>query len=183
MPTYLSDQLYSLQSSTTVGGVAGGPQQIRGAEYRGKLKWRHFTLSNSGAAVPSPSLGGASLAIADVIVLGGAKVIERMVFGRVFFSAWGTSATLSIGKIDPNNSSNTAAAHYKALTSVATAGNWDFDTNIGEQIGADPEGDQSTGNTAPEFGSADIEITATVAGATPASTATLNGYFITSDGS
>ncbi len=181
-PEYVSDQLFQL-SPSSAGGIQGGPGQIRGAEFKGKVRWRHFTLSNSGAAVPSPSLGGASLAIADIIDLGGAKVIERMIFGRVYFSAWGTSATLSIGKKDPNNSSNTDAAHYKALTSVATAGTYDFDLNIGEQIGADPAGDQSTGNKTPSFGSADIIITATVAGATPAIDATLNGYYLTSDGS
>ena len=57
------------------------------------------------------------------------------------------------------------------------AGSFDFDSNMGEQVGADPAGDQSTGNKPPNFGSQDIQITATVAGTpTNSSVPVLNGY-------
>lgn len=180
MATYLCDQSYiEQQGPQPIGGVAGGTTQTRGAERKGKLHWKHFTLSNSGATTPSASLGGASLANGDVIILGSQNWQDRMVFGRLFYTAVGAGATASVGKQDPNNAANTDPVHYKAATSVAAAGNYDLDTNMGEQIGTDPSGAATdVGNRPPWFGSAPINITATMGGATPATSTVLNGYYV-----
>ena len=180
MATYGCDQAYTESTGATAsGGLAGAPQQTRGAERTGKVHWKHFTLSNSGASVPSPSLGGASLANGDVITLGGQRIIDRIIFGRFYFSAWGAGVTASVGKTDLNNSANTDAVHYKAATSVAAAGSFDLDTNMGEQVGADPTGAVTdTGNALPTFGSGPIQINLTIGGGTPAASATLNGYYL-----
>jgi hypothetical protein len=178
--TYLCDQSFiETMGATTVGGIGGAPQQTRGAERKGKLHWKHWTLSNSGAATPSASLGGASLAIGDVIVLGNQNWQDRMVFGRNFFSAAGAGTLMSVGKLDLNNAANTDAVHYKAATTVAAAGNYDLDTNMGEQMGTDATGAVTdVGNALPFFGSGSIQVTATITGAVPAVGTTLNGYFI-----
>lgn len=171
MADYFSDQLYSLLP-TNAAGLAGGSQQIRGTEFRGTLRIRHFTITNGSSA----SLGGVALANGDRLLLTYMKVIERIYFGRLYFTPNTTSLTLAVGKLDPNNSANTSATRYKAATSIATAGNYDLDLNMGEQVGADPKGDFSTGNKPPPFGSQDIVLTATYGGATPDAAATLNGY-------
>lgn len=172
MADYESDQLYSLRAVTGVAGLGGGPQQIRGTEFRQNVKIRHFTLTNGTSA----SLGGVALANGDRILLTRFKVIDRIYFGRFFYGPNTGSLTATVGKLDPNNSANTDAAHYKASVSLATAGSFDLDLNMGEQVGTDPAGDESTGNTAPNFGSQDIVLTMTYGGATPNAAATINGY-------
>lgn len=171
MADYFSDQLYSLLPTNTA-GLGGGSKQIRGTEFRGTLRIRHFTITNGTSA----SLGGVALANGDRLLLTYMKVIERIYFGRIYFTPSTASLTLAVGKLDPNNSANTDAGHYKAAVSIATAGSIDLDKNMGEQVGTDPKGDQSTGNVPPPFGSQDIVLTATYGGATPDAAATLNGY-------
>lgn len=171
MADYFSDQLFAL-APTNAAGVAGGLNQIRGTEFRGTLRIRHFTITNGTSA----SLGGVALANGDRLLLTYMKVIERIYFGRFYFTPSTASLTLAVGKLDPNNSANTDAGHYKAAVTIATAGNFDLDKNMGEQVGTDPAGDQTTGNKVPNFGSQDIVLTATYGGATPDAAATLNGY-------
>ena len=170
---------YALQLSqgtaTATAGLAGGPNLARSTEDAGPIRVKHATFT-----IPA---SGAGSQIADVIVLCNLGVFSRFYYAYVATSAWGTSATLSIGKIDPNNSSNTDSAHYAALTSVAAAGSFLTGLAVGEQVGVDPTGASTdTGNAAPYFGSADIQITATIAGAAPTAAGTLNVVIFYSDG-
>jgi hypothetical protein len=182
--TWLSDEMNTVWSGylsgTATAGVAGGPTQLRGTEFRAVAKFHRFTVE-CAATNPMPNAAAGNFATTDIIVLTRMKVIERIWFGRIYIGAgWGTGVTLTIGKTDLNNSSNTDAAHYKAATSVAAAGNFDLDLNMTEQVGDDPIGDQTTGQKIPQFGSGDIWITATIAGSVN-TTGTLIGYIITTE--
>jgi len=181
MPTWVSDQINTIYSGvlggTATAGVAGGPIFPRATEIRGIFKVYRFTVE---AATPNPIPGQAagSLAAGDTLVLAWLNPTERIYFGRVYFNAWTAGLTLSVGKLDKNNAANTDAVHYKAATSVAAAGTYDLDTNMTEQVGADPLGDQTTGNLIPMFGSDKVWITATIAGGTPAAGSTLTGFIM-----
>lgn len=174
MSTVYCSQLNS-GLATAVGGLAGGPNLARSTEDSGPVRVKHATFT-----VPSGS--GAGSQIGDIIVLANLGVFSRFYYAIVYNGAMGSSATISIGKIDPNNSTNTDSAHYVALTSVTSAGNFLCALNAGEQVGADPAGDQSTGNVPPAYGSQDVQITATVAGAALTAAAILNVIIFYSDG-
>jgi len=164
-----------------VAGVAGGPTQVRATEYRGIIKVHRFTVE---AATPNPVPGAAagSIVNGDTLILTWMDPNERIWFGRLYIGvAWGAGTTMSIGKIDLNNAANTDAVHYKAATAIAAVGSFDLDTNMTEQVGADPLGDQTAGNLIPMFGSNKIWVTATIGGANPNATGTLIGYVFTTE--
>lgn len=189
MSTWVSDQVglfqQGLSGGQAVAGVAGAPGQPRGSEVRGLLKVYRFTIE---LATPNPVPGqpGGAVANNDTFIVAVLKPTDRVFSGTVVeLSTWGAGVTLSFGKIDTNNASNTDAVHYMAAQSMAAAAGtiYTFTTNLGEQVGADPIGDQTSGQQLPQFGSGPIYVTATVGGATPNATGTLNGFiYITEEG-
>lgn len=167
MATAFSVELASAFSTGTAsGGLAGAPVQTRG----NRRKEFTFTIPASGAGSTA----------ADIVVLGVFDVTARIRAIKLINGAMGAGVTLSLGKIDPNNSANTDATHYLDATDVSVAGSVDAVKNLPEQIGTDPAGDQSTGQTVPYFGQANIQITATIGG-TPTTAAVFRGYIEIAD--
>lgn len=166
MATWMSNELLAAtQGMTSLGGIKGGPQQNRGAQDHGGLQVGIATFTN-------PASSG--LAEGDLLELIPLMFpTDRFVSMLGVFGAFGSSVTASFGKIDPNNSPNTDAAHYLAASSIASATTLTADVNLGEQVGADPAGDDSTGNAIPGYGAQSIIPTITFGGATPAASKTV----------
>lgn len=184
---WLSDQVNTFKgnlfglASAGISGAAGVFN--RATEDRGVIKVIRFNVELATPNNP-PGLSGASIGNGDTLILAELKPTDRIFFGRVYeVASWGTGVTISFGKRDGNNSSNTSATRYLAATAFdAAAGTaTDFNLNMGEQVGTDPLGDQTAGNLLPSFGSAPIWLTATVGGATPNSTGSLNGYILVTE--
>lgn len=165
---WLSTQVYrfsQILGFPNTGGVLAATIQARATEVRGILKVYKFDFLQAGGL---PMIGGTSAAMAtgDTVAIAMMKPTDWIYGGKVFTNDWeGTAVTIDIGKIDPNNSTNTDLDHYAAAIDVTgAAAITDLTLNVPEQVGDDPKGDQSTGNKVPEFGSADIIITATLGG-------------------
>lgn len=163
--TWLSDQMLKIKSifGTANAGLGGAPDFPRATEIRGIVKVIKFDIEQD---TPNPQPGDAagSVGNADIFIIAELKVTDRIYFGRVYFNAWGSDIAMQVGKIDPNNVTNTDADHYLVATSIVTPGVADINLNIGEQVGDDPKGDQSIGNLPPNYGSQDIQITVSVGG-------------------
>lgn len=188
MATWQSDQLaLSMQGAFTgpaIAGVAGGPQLPRATEYRGLVKEIRFSFE-AATPNPMPGFGAGAIAQNDVLILAQLNdPNQRIYMGRIYVGAgWGAGVTLAVGKIDLNNPANTDPAHYLAAASIAAVGLLELNLNMTEQVGATPIGDQTVGQTLPDFGSNSILITATVGGAAPNATGTFQGFiFITEEG-
>ncbi len=189
MASWISDQINTLYSGflggTATAGVAGGPLQPRATEVRGITKVHRFTVAFA-TPNPLPNAAAGSIVSGDTVWLALLDPTERLYFGRIWFGAWGAGATLSIGKLDLNNSANTDAVHYLPATSIAAAANFDLagasaalaPSEMTEQVGADPLGDQTTGQLIPAFGSNKIVVTGTFGGTTPTA-GTLAGFILT----
>lgn len=157
------------QVAAATAGLGGSPAQNRSNEDRSAIQVKHFSYT-----VPASS-GPAS---GDSLVLARLKVTDRIYGIKLAVGALGAAATATLGKIDPNNSANTDASHYSGAMDLSIA-SYNPDalvTNDGEQVGADPAGDQTTGQTAPGFGQAPIQITMTFGGATPTAAAVIEGH-------
>lgn len=180
--TWIADQINTLFSGylggTATAGVAGGPLQVRSSELRGILKVHRFTVEQA-TPNPLPNNPAGAVATGDVFWLALLDPTERIFLGQIFFNAWGgTAPTISIGKVDLNNSANNDAVHYLAATNITSAGNSFLNANMTEQVGADPLGDQTTGNLIPAFGSNKVVVTGTLGG-TLGSNGTITGYVLT----
>jgi hypothetical protein len=162
---YSTNETTALNQATTSAGIQGGNLQIRSIVAAGKLQILADTYT-----IPA-SAGPASGDVLNWYPL--PFPIATIVYARLFWDALGAGVTVALGKVDPNNSANTDANHYFAPTSAAVAGNATANTNIWEQVGTDPLGDQTTGNTVPQFGSAGIQFTTTFGGGTPSASAVL----------
>ena len=160
MATVLSvNSTIALSGATASGGVAGAPTQVRSPQAAGKLQ----------IGVDSYVTAGTEATGTVIEWWPQMPVTSRLVYGTISWGALGSGALLSVGKVDPNNSANTDAVHYlNPATAANVAGSALFNNNVGEQVGQDPLGDQSTGNTAPAFGAAGIIVTSTITGATAA---------------
>lgn len=173
----VSNQIINIVS---IGGIAQpgllGSQQIpRATEIRGLVKVYHFNFDQD-TPNQMPGTSGGYLNTGTDIIIALLKPTDRLYAG--FFqilTAWGgTNPVMSFGRIDPNDSTNTDNTFWMdAAVAMDSPILW-FDTvvlsrvaafnqNLCVQVGADPQGDQSVGNQLPEFGAADIQITATVA--------------------
>lgn len=166
--TFVCDQINTLYSGflggTATAGVAGGPTFVRSTEVRGITKVHRFTVEanypNPLPDLPLRTNGNTTFAANDLIVLAWMDPTERIYFGKVFITnAWG--GNISFGKLDTNCDDNTDPIHYKAAT-AGTVGNFEFDKNMTEQVGADPRGDQTECNHIPAFGAGKIWLTATI---------------------
>lgn len=188
MSVWISDQINTLFTGflggTATAGVAGGPLQVRATEVRGIPKVHRFTIEFA-TPNPIPNQAAGSPVTGDTFWLAEMDPTERLYFGRIWFGAWGTGATMSFGKIDTNNAANTDAVHYLSLTSIAAAGTFDLagasaalaPSEMTEQVGADPLGDQTVGQQIPQFGSGKIIFTGTLGGTTPIS-GTMTGFIL-----
>ncbi len=157
MATYQSvNTVLALSGPTASGGIAGGPQFPRATGAAGKLQ----------IGVDSYVTLGSELAGAIIDWWPQIPATARIVYAMLSWGAMGASATLTLGKTDPNNSANTDAAHYLAAQDASVSASALANLNIGEQVGQDPLGDDSTGNVAPGFGALPIILTSTTAGAT-----------------
>lgn len=165
---WLSEQVSQILNvfGTASPGIAGSPTFPRATEIRGLMKIYRFSVL-ADAMKPFPGGSSAALAATDSIIVALLKPTDRIYFGKVFSNAWGgTTVVGAFGKVDPNNASNTDLTHYSSGLDLS-GGLSDVDiivTNSGEQVGDDPKGDLSVGNTIPSFGSDDIQIVLTVAG-------------------
>jgi hypothetical protein len=164
MATWQSiDTVNALSGPSAVGGVAGSPVQNRSTTAAGK-----YQCGIDEFIVPA----SAGPAIGDVLYWWPQmETTARIKSIEIYWTALGAGATFTVGKVDPNNSANTDPAHYIGLTDASLAGRAAISLNVGEQVGQDPLGDQSTGQTAPAFGNAKIIPTLTFLGAAPAASA------------
>lgn len=184
---WASDQISQILNiqGTAIAGIGGAPTLPRATEVRGLIKVVHFTIEQ---ATPNPMPGtaiGGGIALLDSFILALLKPTDRIYFGRIYTDDWGgTGLFLSVGKVDPNNSANTDADHYKSAFSITgSAAVTDLDLNMGEQVGDDPAGDSSVGNLPPGFGSDNIQVTATLTGTTIGTLGSINGFiFIVEEG-
>lgn len=150
------DTVNALSGATASGGIAGGPLQNRSTTAGGKRQ-----TGIDSYTVPASS-GPAS---GDTIYFWPQMITtSRITDLKMELSGFGANVTVSMGKVDPNNSANTDATHYIPATDASIGGITDIASNLGEQVGADPLGDQSTGQTAPGFGDLPIILTATFGG-------------------
>jgi hypothetical protein len=153
----------ALTGPVATGGIAGAPTQVRST----------LAAGNSQVMLDSYVTAGTETT-GDVIEwypqIEPTATLHRLV---LYFGPLGSGITVSFGKIDPNNSANTDGVHYMALSAAAVAGSVEANLNLWEQVGTDPAGDQSTGQTAPGFGSLPIIITSTIGGGTVAASITL----------
>ena len=157
---------YNALQTTALGGLGGGPNLTRSSVAGGRLSYIKAKF-----VVPATGPGSAN---GDVIYLWPLYPVIDIAYIQVITTAWGSGVTLSIGKLDANNASNTDPVHYAAATSVASAGSFlAAGTNLGEEFGPDPMGDTSVGNTPPGLGGSTDIITATIGGGTPTTGAIL----------
>lgn len=161
-----SDQLTALAAASATAGLAGAPNQVRSSQIEGHVQGFEFSFT-----IPA---SGAGSTAGDQVIIGYMSPFARIEDIVLFNGAMGANVTLSLGKTDPNNSSNTDNTHYLDATDVSVAGRVWAQKNLPEQVGTDTAGDQSTGNTAPGFGALPIEVTATIGG-TPTTSAKFQG--------
>ena len=185
--TWVSDQVNTILVGSVGGlaaaGIAGGPTLPRATEYRGLLRVQRFTFSQA-APNPAPGFPVGTVATGDTLLLTFMDPIQRIILGQMFYNAWGgTAPTVSVGKLDTNNAANTDPTHYLGATNITALGNNFFTgatgtpTNMTEQVGADPLGDQTTRNLLPQFGSGKVWLTGTLGG-TLGANGLLWGYVI-----
>lgn len=188
MSTWVSDQVALINQGAlgglAIAGVAGGPLLPRATEYRGIIKVIRYSFE---AATPNPLPGfpAGSFTAGDTLVLAQLNDPDiRIYMGRTYVTtAFGAGTTLSVGKLDLNYAPNTDPVHYLAATSIAATGMLELNLNMTEQVGTSPIGDQTPGQAIPEFGSAPIWITGTLAGATIGTTGIMQGFiFIVEEG-
>ena len=161
MATFQSvNTVLALSGPTASGGIAGGPTMVRSPAAAGKLQ----------IGVDSYVTAGTETTGSVIEWWPQMPATARFVYGVLSWGALGAGALLSLGKSDPNNAANTDANHYVngILNPAASAGSVMADLNVGEQVGQDPLGDDSVGNTAPGFGALPIILTSTITGATAA---------------
>ena len=150
----------ALSGPTASGGIAGGPTMVRSPAAAGKLQ----------IGVDSYVTAGTEATGTVIEWWPQMPATARFVYANLAWGNLGSGAQLSLGKVDPNNAANTDANHYLVPTPAATAGSATGNVNMGEQVGQDPLGDDSTGNTSPGFGALPIILTTTLTGATAAAT-------------
>lgn len=172
MADALSDQLTAPQlGGAASAGLGGASAQISPTEDDSPIRFKRFTFT-----IPASGAGSAN---GDRIKMCKLNVFDRLLSAKVLVPAGGlgASTTLSIGKIDENNSSNTDNTHFSAAKSSAAAGVIDADTNLTEQVGVAPTGAVTdTGMGLPNFGSGPIDITVTIGGGTPTAAVKLYGW-------
>src|SRR6185312_5987399 len=159
MATFQSvNTVTALQGATASGGIAGGPTMVRSPAAAGKLQ----------IGVDSYITAGTETTGSVIEWWPQMPATARFVYGILTWGNLGSGALLSLGKSDPNNAANSDANHYLVPTAAAASGSAMANVNVGEQVGQDPQGDDSTGNTAPGYGALPIILTSTITGATAA---------------
>ena len=152
-----------LQGATASGGIAGGPTMTRAPQAAGKLQ----------IGVDSYVTLGTETVNSVLQWWPGIMPTGRLVYALLQWGNLGANALLSLGKVDQNNAANTDGNHYLNPTAAATSGSALANKNVGEQVGQDPLGDFSVGNTPPNFGAQPIFLTSTFTGATAAASQNL----------
>lgn len=177
MSAYWSDQIDFYKGNSSLGGIQGSPNFGRGTNIKGGLQMWRFTFTN---AVSTNAGTVITLAQNDTLDLAYLDTQVRLLALFLYWGAFGASATLSVGRVDPNNSSNSSAARYLSALDISSA-QTDLVMHMllsGDQVGTDPLGDDTTGESAPTFGAAPITIQATFGGATPATGKLLSGFMM-----
>ena len=169
MAQFYSDQINFQRGNPALGGLAGSPNFIRNVEAGGGLQiWRFsYTVPASGGPV-----------VSDVLDLAYLEPTARMYGVFIVNTAtWGASTTLSIGRVDPNNSANNSANRWvNGLAMSAAVLPINQMLLAGEQVGVDNKGDLTTGNVPPAFGASRITVQATFGGAAPTAGSVLSGW-------
>lgn len=183
---WVSDQVKTIISTqgVAVAGILGAPNFVRSTEVRGLVKVYHFNVEQA-LMNPMPGSPDGDIASGDSIIIALLKPTDRIYFGRIYNNAWGgTSTLMSVGKNNPNTPNvGIVAAHYLSAQGIDTGGVNDINLNIGEQVGADPAGDQSVGNQIPGFGALPVQITLTIVTSAFATGGTINGFlFVVEEG-
>lgn len=178
---WLSDQVAQIlyTQGSAIAGIGGAKDYPRATQVRGILKVYKFSWSQE-TPIAMPGDTATVPALNDQIVLALLKPTDYLYFGRLYLGDFGgTDLFLSVGRIDPNNSTNNDVDRYLAAVDVSGAASIkDLDLNMMTQVGTDPAGDQSIGNKIPSFGSADIQITAQITGTTIGTVAAFSGFLM-----
>lgn len=174
------DQISSLGGSASA-GLGGASQQARSAEVAGRVRVMRFSKT-----IPASGAGSAQN---DRIKLPPIEPTARMLAIRVYNPGLGANATISIGKIDTNDSNNDDDAHYLAAAAAANPGILDANLNMTEQVGADSTGASTDTGNGPAggaigggFGNGPIYPTLKLGGAAPAAGSFITGYYLYSPG-
>jgi hypothetical protein len=177
MANYVSDQIDFYKGNSSLGGLQGSPNFGRSTNIKGGLQQWRFTFTN---AVSTNAGTVITLAQNDTLDLAYLDVQVRFLGLFLYWGAFGAGATLSVGRVDPNNSANNSAARYLSALDISAA-----QTDVvlhgllsGDQLGGDEVGDQTTGQKPPSFGAAPITVQATFGGAVPATGKALNGFIM-----
>jgi hypothetical protein len=178
MPNYVSDQIDFYKGNSSLGGLQGSPNMARNQVIRGGLEIWRFTFTNT-----TSTNGGTSVVLAqnDTMDLAYLNVQTKLYSIKISVPvAGGAGLTLSIGRVDPNNSSNNSATRYVNALDIsgATAVAAEQMLLTGDSVGVDNLGDDSIGNTPPQFGAAPIVIRATFGGAIAAAGFSLSGWLM-----
>jgi hypothetical protein len=176
MAQFYTDQINFQRGNPALGGLAGSPNFIRNTEAGGGEQIWRFSYT-------VPASGGP--AINDVLDLAYLEPTARM-YGIFFANAatWGAGATLSIGRVDPNNPANNSANRWVSAADMTVVATTVVNRMLlaGEQVGTDNRGDLSTGNIPPQFGAARIIVQATFLGAVPTAGSVLQGWLVYVEG-
>lgn len=175
MANYYDDQIDFVRGNSSLGGIQGSPNFGRSTNIKGGLQVWRFTFTNT-----TSTNAGVSVVLAQNDTMDLAYLEPQCRIFGIWVGvpvAGGAGMTLSIGRVDPNNSSNSSATRYLSGYDVSAALLTAAEVMLlfGDQVGSDELGDQSTGNKAPAFGAAPITIRATFGGATPAAGFALSG--------
>jgi hypothetical protein len=175
MANYYDDQIDFLRGNSSLGGLQGSPGKLRGTNAKGGLQVWRFTFTNTTSTNAGVSVVLAQNDTMDLAYLEPQCRIFGLWVGVPV--AGGAGLTLSVGRVDPNNSANNSAARYLSAKDISAQILTATEVMLlfGDQVGTDELGDQSTGQTAPSFGAAPIIIRATFGGAVAAAGFSLNG--------
>lgn len=160
------------------GGLGGAPKNVSIYD-RGKLAIVNFDFTQGS------TIGN----VGDTILIGSFEPTAKL---YAFYLQWSTgtsSETLSIGTYDHNNNTGYVGCIY-AATAATTAGNSGVLVPVGTSseatyvagggmpLGLFPAGDESTGNSYPNYGSALVDVLITDAGAGIKVGQTISGWLL-----
>src|SRR5581483_994729 len=152
---------------TFTGGLGGAPDKKRSSDFgKALIVDFHFTQGASQGNVN------------DTIDILYAPPTYKLYDGLVVWTAGGAGVQLDMCVVDPNNASNNNATKFMNAQNIANAGSQRLTLLGGIQIGTDPQGDQTTGNVPPNYGSGLVTVQLKVVGAGLAAAAQISGWLL-----
>ena len=160
------------------GGLNGAPGKIR-ASSRSKVRAVEFHYQQSGAGNIGDNIEIADLFPTDRLC--DYMLLNDTSTASVTFAICGWDRNLHGGvTLQSKGGGATPDYTYDSAFSVATAGVFRPTVNFTGpvEVGVDPNGDQSTGNVPPGYGSFPVQIFIKVAGAGIATSTNVRGYLL-----